>query len=229
MRGSRIKVKKKKNKGPLIMFLIVTGFIVFTLYHINTTLKPTIMAICDAEARNIATETINNTVREEFGNLITYEDIMDMKTDKDGNLIMIQADTVELNKIGAKISLAIQERVKVIASSTAKIPLGAITKNDLFASYGPKISFNMKPLGSIETKYRSEFESKGINQTRHVIYVDITTNMQVIVPLATNKIKVTTNIPIAESIIVGKVPDTYANFNRDLQGIGILNEKTNTN
>ncbi|MEF9952728.1 MAG: sporulation protein YunB [Clostridium sp.] len=229
MRGSRLKVKKKKNKGPLIMFIVVTGFIVFTLYHINSTLKPTIMALCDAEARNIANETINNTVREEFSSLVNYEDIMDMKTDKDGNLIMIQADTVALNKIGAKISLEIQERIKGLGNKTAKIPLGAITKNDLFASYGPKISFSMKPLGSIETKYRSEFESKGINQTRHVIYVDITTNMQVVVPLATNNIKVKTNIPIAESIIVGKVPDTYANFNRELQGIGVMNGNTNSN
>lgn len=186
----------------------------------DKSLKPTIQAVCDTEARNVATATINNTVREEFGSKISYDNMMDMRLDKDGNLVMIQANTVELNRIGSQISLAIQERIKDIGERAVKIPLGVITKNDLFASYGPKISFKMKPVGSVATSYRSEFQAQGINQTRHIIYVDVTTDIQVIVPLATNSIKVTTNIPIAESIIVGKVPDTYANFNKDLQDLG---------
>lgn len=212
--------KGNRKKSPLIILAILFFACLFIFHRIDKSLKPTIMTICDTEARNVATSTINNTVREEFGNKISYDNMMDMRVDKDGNLVMIQANTVELNRIGSQISLAIQERIKGIGVSSVKIPLGVITKNDLFASYGPKVNFKMKPVGSVTTSYRSEFQAQGINQTRHVVYVDVTTSIQVIVPLATNSIKVTTNIPIAESIIVGKVPDTYANFNKDLQNIG---------
>lgn len=216
----RLKVKSNKSKLPLIIFIVIVFIILFTFYEMDRRLKPTIMTICDTEARNVATSTINNTVREEFGSKISYDNIMDMRLDKDGNLVMIQANTVELNRIGSQISLAIQDRIKDIGVKNVKIPLGVITQNDLFASYGPKISFKMKPVGSVNTSYRSEFQAQGINQTRHIIYVDITTSIQVIIPLASNSIKVTTNIPIAESIIVGKVPDTYANFNKELQDLG---------
>lgn len=226
-----IKIRSnKKNKVGKIIIIIFVFFCVFMFYQIDKKLKPTIMAICDNEARNTATATINNTVREEFGSKISYDNIMDMKLDKDGNIVMIQANTVELNRIGSQISLAIQDRIKDVGVKTAKVPLGVITQNDIFASYGPKISFKMKPVGYVTTSYRSEFESQGINQTRHIIYVDVTTSIQVIIPLATNSIKVTTNIPIAESIIVGKVPNTYANFNKDLQDMkateyGVVQEK----
>ncbi|KMT22570.1 sporulation protein YunB [Clostridium cylindrosporum] len=221
MRKRRIARKTNKRfKLPQIIIIVTILISLVTFYEIDRKLKPTLMTLCDTEARNAATSTINNTVREEFGSKISYDNMMDMRVDKDGNLVMIQANTVELNRIGSQISLAIQERIKDIGVRSVKIPLGVITQNDLFASYGPKISFKMKPVGSVATSYRSEFQAQGINQTRHIIYVDVTTSIQVIVPLATNSIKVTTNIPIAESIIVGKVPDTYANFNKDLQSIG---------
>lgn len=221
MRRKAIKVRKRRKvRVSQIIFVIITFTIIFGFYKIDKDLKPTIMALCDNEARNTATSTISNTVREEFGSKIAYDNIMDMRVDKDGNLVMIQANTVELNRIGSQISLAIQERIKDIGVKTVKIPLGVITQNDLFASYGPKVSFKMKPVGSVTTSYRSEFQAQGINQTRHIIYVDVTTSIQVVVPLASNNIKITTNIPIAESIIVGKVPDTYANFNKDLESLG---------
>lgn len=214
------KTRNNSKKAPFIVLSIIIIVIFFILYKMDSSLKPTIIALCDTEARNIATSTINNTVKEEFGSKISYDNMMDMKLDKEGNLVMIQANTVELNRIGSQISLAIQERIRNMKANSIKVPLGVMMKNDLFASYGPNINFKMKPVGSVTTSYRSEFQSQGINQTRHVIYVDVTTNIQVVIPLATSDIKVTTNIPVAESIIVGRVPDTYANFNKDLENIG---------
>jgi sporulation protein YunB len=70
----------------------------------------------------------------------------------------------------------------------------------------------MQPAGSVNTTYRSDFKSAGINQTRHIIYLDVTINLQVVIPLARNSISTKSSIPIAESIIIGKVPGTYANL-----------------
>lgn len=207
----RVPQKKRKLRRVLIL-LFVFLFITFLFYKVDNDLRPILMAYCDAEARIIANETISSTIREEFGNKISYDDLMTIKTDKDGNVVMIQANTVELNRIGSYIALDIQERIQDAGGRGVKIPIGVLFKNNMFAYYGPKITFKMQPVGSITTSYRSEFESAGINQTRHIVYLIVTANIQVIIPLSSNKITVTTNIPIAETITVGKVPNTYANF-----------------
>lgn len=167
------------------------------------------LAYCDSEARIVATTTINETIKNEFQNKISYDDIVSTKLDNEGNIIMLQANTVELNRIGSEIALAVQNRIQSKGTTGVKIPLGVLLKNDLFAYYGPKITFKMQPLGSVTTTYRSDFQSAGINQTRHVIYLDVTANVFVVIPLAKNNITVTSSVPIAESIIVGKVPGTF--------------------
>lgn len=210
--------KRKKFRGwiAIIILLLVT----FGFYRLDRELRPTMMAYCDLEARIVATETINNTIREEFGNRISYDDLMNVKIDKDGNVVMIQANTVELNRIGSQVALAVQDKIQKTGDRGSKIPLGVIFQNDLLANYGPKITFTMHPLGSASTSYRSEFQAAGINQTRHIVYLDVTANVQVVIPLARNSISVTSNVPIAESIIIGKVPDTYANFGSGLTNGG---------
>ena len=222
----------KKRRLSIKLKLWLTLFIILLLsaisiIWINNELRPTLIAYCDQEARRVATETINNSIRTEFSNKISYDDIMAIKTDKDGNIVMIQANTVELNVIGSQIALEVQKRIADIKSRTAEIPLSALTKIELLSNYGPRIPFNMKPVGSVLTSYRSEFASAGINQTRHIVYLDVIANVQVIIPLARNTVTVTTSIPIAESIIVGKVPNTYAEINSDSIDKSIKEYNTN--
>lgn len=211
-------LRKKRFKRLVVLSFIFFIFI-FTFYKIDRDLKPLIMALCDAEARGIAMSTINETIRDEFGNKISYDDLMTIKTDKEGNVVMLQANTVELNRIGSDVALAVQKRIENTGVRGGAIPIGAVLKSDLIAYYGPKLKFKMKPVGYVTTSYRSEFQAAGINQTRHIIYIDVTTNVQVVIPTARNSISITSNVPIAESIIVGKVPNTYAEF-----GSGIIND-----
>lgn len=213
-------LRKKRFKRLVVLSFIFFIFI-FTFYKIDRDLKPLIMALCDAEARGIAMSTINETIRDEFGNKISYDDLMTIKTDKEGNVVMLQANTVELNRIGSDVALAVQKRIENTGVRGGAIPIGAVLKSDLIAYYGPKLKFKMKPVGYVTTSYRSEFQAAGINQTRHIIYIDVTTNVQVVIPTARNSISITSNVPIAESIIVGKVPNTYAEF-----GSGIINDGT---
>lgn len=210
---------RRKKRRRVIILILFSIFLVYLFYKVDRDLKPVMLAVCDSEARYLSTETINSTIREEFGNKISYDDLMTIKTDKDGNVVMIQANTVELNRIGSQIALSVQDRIRGIGVRGIKIPLGVMLKNDLFAYYGPKVKFNMLPTGSVITSYRSEFQEAGINQTRHLVYLDVTAKVQVVVPIARNSISITTSVPIAESIIVGRVPNTYADF-----GSGIINE-----
>lgn len=206
--------KKNNIKAALIICMIFL-VVVISGYKINNDLKPVMLSYCDYECRVIAIETINTVVKQRFGDEINYSDIMSIKNDNEGNVSMIQANTAILNKVSSQMSIDIQDQLKERGEGGVQIqlPLGVLFKNDFFSYMGPKFSFKMIPAGLAIVKYRSEFDAAGINQTRHTVYFDISSDMYVLIPLGKDKITVETSIPVAESIIVGKVPETYVGLN----------------
>lgn len=174
------------------------------------------MAVADAEMRAKSMEVLNRAILNEYSNQFNYDDIIHIEKDEDGNIIMLKADTLKMNKIAADVAISSQIDLKRLGSMGIKVPMGYIFKNNILAQIGPKVSITMEPIGYIETKYQSEFESAGINQTRHKIYVQISAKMRVIIPTRNDEIEVKSEVPIAETIIVGKIPDTSINL--DLNG-----------
>lgn len=212
----RLKFFNINRRGKaLVIAAIIILIITILCYKINKDLKPVLIAYCDYEARTLAMRTINHTILEEFASDISYEDLIKVKTDEDGRVVMLQADTIKLNKLSSQIAIHVQESIKEESSKgiDTHVPLGVVLKNDFFAYMGPKVRFKMEPASTAFTAYRSEFEAAGINQTRHIIYIDVTIDIYVIIPLYRNSITVNSSVPIAESIIVGEVPSTYMDIN----------------
>jgi len=64
----------------------------------------------------------------------------------------------------------------------------------------------------VETKVRSEFESTGINQTIHRIYLDVKCKVSILTPYNVVEETITNEVVLIENIIVGLVPSTYYNL-----------------
>jgi len=97
-------------------------------------------------------------------------------------------------------------------NSTIKVPFGWMTDKSAFYSVGPKITTEIEPVGNISTSYESKFESAGINQTRHKIYLNVTAKIRLKLPLKNQDMEVSTQIPVSDTIIVGKIPNTTFGF-----------------
>ncbi|HEY8892376.1 MAG TPA: sporulation protein YunB [Clostridium sp.] len=208
---------KIKIKILIITGIIMMNFTIFT-YIFDKTVMPTVMAVADAEMRAKATEIVNRAIINEYSDQFNYDQVIRVDKDSQGNIVMLKADTLKMNKIACDVALESQKELMKLGEVGIKVPLGYITRNNILSYYGPKITIRMQPIGSIETKYSSEFESAGINQTRHKIYVKVKTTVRVIIPLKSNDIVVTNEVPIAETIIVGKTPNTAVQL--DLNGTG---------
>lgn len=196
------------------MMMFLTGFV----YTLDKIVTPTIITAADSEMKAKALETINAAIIDNCLENFKYEDIMGIEKDGDGNITMIKADTLKLNKIACDVALESQEKLKQLGMVGVKLPAGYIFKNNLLAYFGPNITVKMQPIGYIETKYVSSFESAGINQTRHKIYIQVKSNIRVILPLVSNDVQVKNEIPISETIVVGKIPET--SIDMDLDGAG---------
>ncbi|MBW9143967.1 sporulation protein YunB [Clostridium sp. CM027] len=211
-----INIKNKiKVRILIIIAIIMINFTIF-IYIFGKTVMPTVMAVADAEMRAKATEIVNRSIISEYSKQFNYDQVIRVDKDSQGNIVMLKADTLKMNKIACDVALESQKELMKLGEVGMKIPIGYITRNSILSYYGPKVTIKMQPIGHVETKYSSEFESAGINQTRHKIYVKVKTTVKVIAPLKSNDIEVANEVPIAETIIVGKTPNTAVQL--DLNG-----------
>lgn len=203
------------------MVIIFITIIIFNIgfYYFDKIIEGTLLNRADAEARARAADIINSVVLEEFSKDFKYDDIITVEKDKEGSIIMIRADTIKMNKIASETAMKAQKGIRDSMNFYVKLPLSYIFKSNILSNYGPNIGVKIEPTGFIETKYISDFESVGINQTRHKIYIQVKTNIRIFVPLKSKDAEITNEIPVAETIIVGKVPESMVNLN--LNGAGI--------
>ncbi|MBF8982039.1 sporulation protein YunB [Lutibacter sp. B2] len=188
----------------LIILVVIYAFLV-----VDQKIKPAFIAIAEVKAREIATRAINEAVNTKLSKNIKYEDLISIRTDTEGNITMMQANTVMMNKLASEVALTIQDNIKKIKVSTVMVPIGTVFDSQLLAKYGPKININITPIGMVSVDFKTEFEQSGINQTRHRIYLVVNTKVRVIVPFSSKAVSVASSVPIAETVIVGRVPQNY--------------------
>lgn len=182
-------------------------------YYTSSVLTPGLMSIAEAQYKSSAVEIVEQTAYDIYSQNYNYEDFVNIEKDSSGNITMLRANTVKMSAVAQKVALACTTKLKQQGNDGVKIPLGYASRNNIFGDAGPDITVKMKPIDRVEIKYDSEFESAGINQTRHKIKVKLTTKMKIILPTTNKEIEVCDEIPISETIIVGKVPDTNLQMN----------------
>ncbi|HNR04846.1 MAG TPA: sporulation protein YunB [Bacillota bacterium] len=193
-------------KKLFLSFILLIIISIYSYYIVERNIRPTILAMSEINARLIATQAINEAVRSK---VITdsFSKLIDYKTDNNGRISLIQANSAQMTKLAAETSIEILNEIKKIGITDLKIPMSSIFGSQLFANTGPVIGVNIRPAGSVNVDFFTDFEEAGINQTRLKIYLTVKTDVQIVVPLGSNKIDVTTHIPVSETIIVSEVSE----------------------
>lgn len=201
-----------KKNSIIFIILFIVSVLIGTFLYIDRTLRPTITVLAETKALEIANKSINKSVADVVKGQINYQDLMDVKLDSDGKITMIQANTVLMNTIASDVALDIQDELKKIKSTSSYIPIGTALGSPILATYGPKLKVSLEPIGTVIVNFKTDFESSGINQTRHIVYIDVNTKARVVIPLTTTTQEINVQIPICETIIVGNVPQSYVNI-----------------
>ncbi len=209
---------KRKRKIYVTVFVFVLILLLMS-WIVNNNIEPLLLAISEVRAKTIATQTINEAIISELTYKIKYEDLFVIKTDDDNRITMLQANTMYMNRIASETTLNIQEKLREMGTKRVGIPLGSILGSEIFANYGPRFNIDILPMGTVVVDFNTDFEQAGINQTRHRIYLVVKTQVRIVLPLASDVVDVVTQIPIAETIIVGDIPQSYIYVPED----GLLN------
>lgn len=188
------------------------------LYELDRAISPAISNVADGEIKRRTVDILNKTILKEYSDKFNYDEVIKVDKDSEGNIIMLRADTLKMNQIACEVAIRAQEELRESGNINIKIPVGYIFRNNIISNMGPKVTVKAQPMGSIDTEYSSNFQSEGVNQTKHSIYINVKTNVRVIFPMSVNKLEIKTQVPLAETIIVGKVPNTALQF--DLKSAG---------
>ena len=143
---------------------------------------------------------------------VDYDDLMNVRMDDGGQVSLLSANTMRMNALAERAGDAALRKLETVSAQKVDVPLGAALGLTLLAGSGPRIPISIVPVGSVQTDFETEFEACGINQTRHKVYLQLSASIRIVIPTGAKTTNVTANMLVAESIIVGKVPESFVGY-----------------
>lgn len=200
---------KEKRRLIKIVCIIVIGFTF--AYFVLQSIKPIMEQQCKNMAKSIATKISNNEATEVMKKY-TYDDLLIIAKDENGNIKMVGTNVITVNEIISDIPVHMQEALEKSENNSFSIRLGSFLGSNLFAGRGPNVNIKMEVAGNLDTELKSEFVAAGINQTLHKIYLEIKCNVIILTPFETMEEQIVNQVLLAEGLIVGEVPSSYYNL-----------------
>lgn len=192
-----------------LLVLALLAAAVSLLWH----LKPVMTSMATARVSNLVNRIVSAAVNEAVENGdIDYQNFVIFEKDETGHITALRSNVAEVNRMQGQITDEILHRLSEVATSELEIPLGTLTGSALLAGRGPSLFVRMQAVGSASAAFRNQFTAAGINQTRHQIFLDVDVYMSILLPGMKTSTKVSNEIAVAETVIVGGVPDTYTYF-----------------
>lgn len=205
---------KKRRRGLGLRFYLLAGVVMlFSMgVVVDAALRPILEQVAAQQVHLAVVRLINEAVYDQLGNGVAYQQLINVSTDADGRVTLMQPDTVKITRLVTSIARDLEEKLGNLSREDIKVPLGMLTGNSLLADKGPNLTLALLPLGSVSVNIHDEFSAAGINQTRHSIMLDIVVDMGILLPFQSTFTQITDTLPIVESVIVGPIPETYLNM-----------------
>lgn len=210
IRSGRYKFPGKLASGIITAASVVILFAV--IVKLISALEPVMTQMATAGAKNIVTTAINEAVSEHISDgSLSYNGLINLEKKDNGEITAITTNVASVNTLRAEITNDVIEKVSDM-SSDLSIPLGNILGINILGGRGPGIPFKVVALSSTSADFADEFISAGINQTKHQIMLEITVDINILMPGSSATALVNTEVLVAETVIVGNVPDSYLNL-----------------
>ena len=231
-----MKLKKVKLAHKfIIVVVIILFFTIVSLKIFSTNMRPVFLRIAKSEAKKMATIVINDSVGKQLVNDLTIDNLFDITKDNNGNITSIDFNSKVVNKVLTTTTnsaimhlkyvedgrvdllnisdnvLANYDQKKLRKGIIYSIPMGIIFGNTLLANIGPKLPVKFSLIGSVNSNINTKITNYGINNALIEVYVDLSVELEVILPLMTDIVEIKSSIPVAIKLIQGNVPEYYAN------------------
>ena len=197
-----------------ILFCMISALVMMVLvivggFHLRNMLTNLAVTRVSNTVTRLVAEAVNDAVSR---GAFEYEAMIRFEKDNEGKISALETNMAEMNRLQSQILSDILERLSVVSASELSIPVGTLTGTPLLAGRGPRIPVKMEFVGSSNARFDNDFTEAGINQTKHRILLYIDVSVSVLLPGFSAYTKVSNAFTVAETVIVGSVPESYTYF-----------------
>ena len=208
-----------KSRFPRMALLTAISLAAFflTMTWINGHLRPVVTQLATARIHYLASKAINDAIDEKINiGAVQYDSIIHFEKDVEGQITALKTDISAVNRLRTDIVSSVLENIENIGVSDLGIPVGNVLSGDLFSGRGPKIRIKIVPVGTAKASFENVFSSAGINQTRHQIMMHVQVEIDVLLLGFSAASTVGVDVNLAETVIVGSVPNQYTNLDGEI-------------
>ncbi len=205
--------KNKKHGKIYAMFIFILILLVAATVIVEQRMSEIVIDIARQKVKSQAYIIISETIwREIDRSNVSYDTLVRFEKDTNGNIRALKTDIIEVNKLKSKLSLEILHALENKEEMSVSVPIGAIFGTEILSGFGPRVRIDVMPVGTVAADMENVIMSAGINQTRHQIMMNINVKLSIVGMFKRSSVSVGTNVCIAETVIVGNVPESYTSI-----------------
>lgn len=208
MRLGLSRTRNRNLKGVGIFFTLF--FLILLIWLVFAKLQPSFIEYAKVYSNNIANEVVNSAVDDVFVKE-EYQSLAQFMENSSENIKAIETDTAKINRLKSAIIQSMQKNIDSHKSDTVYVPLGSCSNLYFLAGLGPKVPIRIYPVSIVNADFKESFDSVGINQVKHKLYLDVSMKMSFVGMMFAQADTVETSVLLNETIIVGDTPTYYGN------------------
>ena len=191
-----------------VLFLILVFLCVFIM--LRGKYQDVIQELARIQVMNSTSDLTNDAIARQMADgVIQYDRIVYFEKDLDGKITALKTNMSEVNRLKTDILNIINDEILTLDTSDIGIPVGSLFLPEFFSGKGPAIPVHILSIRNSDAVFTSDFAQAGINQTLHQLTMEVSVDVAVLVLAKTESFTVTTEVVVAETVIVGDVPQTY--------------------
>lgn len=215
--GQRGRTRCPQPSGSLrltLLALVIGGAVAAAIIgSLEARLRPVVEAAAQAAAMNRLTAVVDGAIhRDLIQRGVEYADFVTIQRDDGGGIQAMTTNMAAMNLLRAELIEQVLLALDGVDVDTIRIPLGTLFDSELLWARGPDLKVRSMSVGTVSAEFESEFTSSGINQTLHRIYLQVHVPLKLMLPGGGVDALVDARLCVAETVIVGAVPEAYLRF-----------------
>lgn len=200
--------RKIRSLFRLTFLLLAAAVLVFLM--LRSRYRDVIRELAETQVKNTTSDLTNDAIAKQIADgIIQYDRIVYFEKDLDGRITALKTNMSEVNRLKTDILNIINDEILALDTSDIGIPLGSLFLPEFLSGKGPAIPVHILSIRNSDAAFASNFSQAGINQTLHQLTMEVSVDVAVLVLGQTSSFTITSEVVVAETVIVGDVPNTF--------------------